>query len=141
MSKLIKKLAEPAIGLGIGIVISIAPMTGLNFYLHHNVNYEDENKKIIMKADGILNYTELYINKKTGLVHITRNGLNYHTFTDDDGDSNVDEVANPKILTRSANPKTFYNKNEDLKKYPSVFKEADKEFKQQMQRFKIYTNK
>jgi len=130
-------------GIVLGTVAGLGVITGLNFYQHHDVNYEivQEGKKVFQKVDGIFAYTKLEINEDSS-VEIGRYSYGDNKFyTDIDGDENVDiifQFGNPFL--RGSHSNTFH-RDKDLKQYPIVFQEADKDFRGQMQRFKPYTNK
>ena len=118
-------------------------VTGCNFYTHHNVSYETDNEKIVKKADGIFAYTTLGINESDGAINISRDSfLNWRSYKDKDGDGDVDRVyrklGNP--LVRGSHSRTF-DRDKDLTQFPKVFEEADRDFKNQMQRFKPYINR
>ncbi len=136
-------IGQTVLGLvGIGVVITMGGLTGLNFYLHNNVSYETDDKKVVKKADGIMTHTTLEIDKDNGAIKITRNNfLTHRTYTDNDNDGNVDNIFrtdNPFV--RGSYPRTF-ERDKHLKQYPSLFEKADRDFRQQIKRFKPFLNR
>lgn len=126
-----------------GVVLGLGVCTGINFYKHHNVSYEivQEGKKVFQKADGIFTYTELEINKD-GSVNINRYPFgDIRFYTDKDGDGNVDSIfQGSNLFVRGSHSRSF-ERDKHLKQYPAVFQDADRDFRQQMQRFKPYINR
>jgi len=140
IDKTVRKLA---LSVGIPAVAWIGVLTGYNFYAHHNTSYETDNKKVVQKADGIMAHTELEIDTENGSVEITRHhALNFRSYTDSNGDGNVDRVyrrlGNP--FARGSHSRSF-ERDKHMEQYPTVFQEADRDFRQQMQRFKPYINR
>ncbi|MFA5993282.1 MAG: hypothetical protein WC796_06255 [Candidatus Pacearchaeota archaeon] len=131
-----------ALTLGIGVAAWTTFFGGCNLYQHQNVRYETPDRKVFEKADGILGYTKLDVDKNTGAVEITRHhGWHYRDFTDSNGDGFVDRVClgeNPFIRGSHI---TFFDREKQLQEYPVVFRDADNEFRNQMQRFEPLMDK
>ncbi|MBS3092071.1 hypothetical protein J4466_01485 [Candidatus Pacearchaeota archaeon] len=137
------KINKRALALGVGLLGYFGAVTGYNFYTHHNISYENGNKKVVEKADGILAYTTLEIDRSDESIDVTRRDfLNWRSYEDKNGDGNVDWVyrtlGNP--LIRGSHSRSFY-RDKDLTQFPVVFEEADKDFRKQMERFKQYINR
>ncbi len=122
--------------LSIIIPISCAGgFIGYNFCAHNNVNYETDDKKVMHKVDGIFGHTSLEINKSDDSVKIRRyNPLDLRLYYDYNRDNTVDRVYREGILFLRNSQKSFYI-DRDLKEYPIIFQEANKDFMEQMQRF------
>ena len=143
----LERIALP-IALGFGLPIAsvatgIGMYAGVNFYQHQNVNYEIvmEGKKVFQKVDGIFGYTELEINKDGSVIiskYSFENGISY---TDEDGDGNVDRIIQLSNLFVRGSYSNIFSRDKNLKQYPNVFQDADRDFRQQMQRFKPYMNR
>ena len=136
----VKTLVGPIV---IPIAIVLGMGTGGNFYFHHNVNYEEDGKKVFQKVDGIFDYTELNINEG-GSVDVIRHSLvNYRSYTDKDGDEIVDRVFHGSNLfvRGSGSHSRMFLRDEHLEQYPQVFEKADQDFREQMKRFKPYINR
>jgi len=128
---------------GMFVLGGIALVTGHNFYAHHNVSYEGEYGPVFLKADGIIAHTKLKIDKKSGAITVIRNHpLNWRWYEDNNKDEKVDtvEVNVGNILSRGYHSRNFH-RDKHLEQYPVVFQEADRDFRQQMKRFKPYINR
>lgn len=137
-----KNIKGLALSVAIPVVGWIGIFTGYNFYVHHNVNYETDDKKVFQKADGILSHTSIEIDKDRGSVEVTRHhALNYRSYHDNNGDRKVDDVylgGNP--FRRGAHFRIF-RRDKHLEQHPAVFQDADRDFRQQMKRFKLHISK
>lgn len=133
IDKIAKRLT---LSTGVSIVAVVGMWTGSNFYFHHNVNYEEDGKRVFQKADGIFAHTELEINED-GSVEMNRYSFgNNRFYTDKDGDGKVDRVfQGSNLFARGSHSRAFY-RDEHLEQYPQVFERADQDFRQQMKRFK-----
>ena len=138
IDKTVKRLA---LSIGVPVVVSVGALTGINFYAHHNINYEVDGKRVFQKADGIFAHTELEINED-GSVEMDRYSFgNTRFYTDKEGDGKVDRVfqgSNP--FARGSHSRAFH-RDKHLEQYPQVFERADQDFRQQMKRFKPYINR
>lgn len=138
INKTVKTLAQL---IGVPLVVTAGALTGLNFYRHHNVHYELGGNKLFKKADGLFGYTVLEIDKE-GSVGIDRYSFaNTIFYTDKDGDGNVDNIFQwPNLFLRGSHLGIF-ERGKHLNQYPIVFQDADRDFREQMQRFKPYINR
>jgi hypothetical protein len=127
--------------VGIPIVMGISTLTVINLYFHHNVKYQTDEKTVLQKMDGIVDWTQVTIDKD-GPVHVNRRHLlNWRDYTDKDNDGEVDRIYlgdNPFV--RGSHSKSYY-REEDLAKYPQVFQRADEDFRKQIKRFKPHINR
>ncbi len=137
-----KTIQKIVLSIGIPVVGWIGGLTGYNFYAHHNVSYETPDKKVVQKADGIIDYTSVEINKEDGSIEITRDHFpNWRSYKDKDRDGNVDEINRRGNLFVRGSHYSNFDREKHLKQYPIVFQEADRDFRQQIKRFKPYINR
>ncbi len=136
-----KTIKSLTLSIGVPIAVGLGIVTGINFYLHHNVNYEEDGKRIFQKADGIFDYTELEINEDDS-IDISRYSFgNTRFYTDEDGDEKVDRIFKASHpFVRGSHSRAFY-RDKHLEQYPQIFERADQDFREQMKRFKPYINR
>ena len=110
-----------------------------NLYQHHNNHYEFEEKKVAEKIDGIFAHT-MVIQNKDDSIKINRFGGvfgNTYFYNDENNDGLVDRIYMNKQFSRG--PKEYsLERNQHFGKYQQIFQEADRDFKNQMERFKSY---
>jgi hypothetical protein len=139
IDKTVKRLA---LAIGIPVAGYTALLAGYNFYAHNNHIYEIGDKKVFQKMDGIASYTALEISKEDSSFDVKRySPFGYRRYKDDDGNGIVDELyLEPNPFTRNSRPKVL-ERNRHMKKYQSVFQKADRDYRQQIKRFKIFMNR
>lgn len=111
--------------------------------LTYKNNYETKNEKVMSKLNGFLSSTQATLDKVTGRIDIDkRTG-----FFESDGyygncDGSVDWFRDMRLnfFTRGPSLESFY-RDRDYQDYPDKFKEADKYFKEQLERFGLCKDK
>ncbi len=141
MSSIDKIVKVLALSIGVSVVGVVGIWTGVNFYAHHNVSYGEYGNKVFQKVDGIFAYTQLEINLD-GSVNIDRHSFGKDIlYTDGEGDGNVDRIVQfSSPIVRGPDYRILY-RGEDLKHNPVVFEDADRDFREQMLRFKPLINR
>lgn len=132
----LQKIIKSLLPVVAGPAVIISGCTGLNFYKYHNVKYIKADGTLnCSKVDGIFASTDFSI-YKDGRVYIY-NGS--RTYWDENGDGKVDEVTHWRSVFLERGPpwESFY-RAQHLEQYPLVFQEADKDFKEQQERFKDF---
>ncbi|MGM5482174.1 MAG: hypothetical protein ACQESF_01820 [Nanobdellota archaeon] len=131
------KLKDVVKAVGLPIIFSVGVFTGYNFYSHHNVSYETQEKKVFQKVDGVMSHTTLEFNKENGAITLIRdNFLDLKIYKDTNGDRRVDslyELGNPFL--RGSHPRSF-ERDEDFEQYTMVFEDADWALAKQLKRFR-----
>ena len=129
----IKNLWRPFLPLGIGFSIGLSAPISMNIYQNHNVVYETSEKKVLKKVDGIFSNTEIEIDKKTNSINVVRSAqFNYKSFTDIKGDGSLDRIyLGGNLFSRGIESKSrsFY-RTEDFEKYPQIFANSEREYKE-----------
>lgn len=132
----IRDIGVTALGLGVAAVITTGLLTGTNFYLHNNLSYEDRNKKIFQKADGVFAYTELVINQDNSKVIRKNSLINSKYYEDTDNDKRIERVIQwHHPFYRGPNYREFSEK--ELEDNPEILERANQEFNEELRRFRI----
>jgi len=127
----IRGIGYASIGLVAGGVVGLGTIAGLNYASHNRDSINTETGTITLsKPDGISDHTQ-FIKQRNGVVTLSRQvpfGVS-RIFNDLDADGNVDEY-----ITFSLTPIHFarYQRNT----HPEILKKVDKEFKEQVDRFR-----
>ena len=133
----LKLKSKLLINLG-SCLAGVSFMFGFNYFQNHNVVEEFQGYKEVRKIDGIMSHTELDI-KDGKLYEVSRfsffgRGI---FLNDENGDGEVDRVhISPPVFSRQKMHKIY--SNDDRDKYPKVFEEAQKEFDEQLVRFRDF---
>lgn len=106
-----------------------------NFYRHHNVVYETDEGRTMSKADGIMSHTE-FQEGKDGSVRVHRFDpfMGSTFYTSNNGSQEVD-VLHRISFGRGGHSQVLY-RHKDLQNFPDRFKQADRDFREQIRRFK-----
>ena len=109
-----------------------------NVYLHHNITYKTPGGQVYEKIDGIFSYTQLTMHGD-GSVRIARHTLFSSTlYNDSDNDGDVDSI---ELLYGPQREKTerIFLRAEHERLFPELFRGADEDFQEQMERFGMST--
>ena len=117
----------------LGPILTYSGCAGINAYFHHNVETNDRGYKSFEKIDGAFDHTSLSFRGNN--VTLNRRGFNYRLIEDNDSDGKVDRVflaGNPFV--RGSNSQSF-DRDSDFNDNPAIFENADKELREQLDRF------
>ncbi len=114
--------------------------TSINYIAHHNNNYEIEGKKVFEKADGFFAHTRLEINKDNSRRMIRYSLSDNLVYIDRDFDGNIENIFRYSNPFERNNYSEIFEKEKDFESYASVFEDAQKDFDEQMNRFRANLN-
>ena len=117
----------------VGSALTYGVCVGFNAYNHHNVEINDHGNRTFEKIDGAFSYTSLEF--RGDKLTLDNRSLNYQSFDDNNADGKVDKIflgSNPFV--RGSFSRFFYRES-DFKDNSKIFEEADRELKEQLDRF------
>lgn len=132
---------ELLVKLGIYTLLGLGGATIFNYFQYHNlVKQGGSGEKIYTKADGagLFGYTRIEINTKREVEIIRAHVFNCELYLDKNRDGLVDCVY--KSGFARTRPRVF-ERDKHLEQYPQLFQQADRDFRQQIERFKSYINR
>lgn len=131
----LKKHIGNLVACTIPSIIILSGMIGFNFYKNHNLDWKENGKRILEKADGIYSTTKLTLNEDgSRKINTDEFPLILSGYTDKDNDNLVDEIYH------SANLFVRGSKSQTLFCYPHFYRnkicrDADEAFQKEMKRF------
>lgn len=132
-NKIIKAIA--VCGLSAGAVVGM--FTAANYSIHDYRRQDLDGTLWISKSDGPIGHTK-FTRFNSGTINITRSGPSgYFSYDDNNGDSVVDKIyiRGPCTYDGYQIKGEIVHRSKHYEKVPSLFREADKEFNEQLERF------
>jgi len=112
-----------------------------NFAEYNNVVNDDSDEKEVRKVDGPFSGTSLTIDKHFDTESIQRYTLrSCKTYGDSDRDGNVDILVMSKKTLFGVSFQTLH-RDRDFEDNQELFKQADRDFRAQIKRFKPYVGR
>ncbi len=135
-------LSNALISGAVATVTLVGGTLALNLYENHGVQYEKiDGERVTKRVDGIASRTEVTENPD-GSIEVVRvspfSHIDYVSYTAKGRDEKVDRVfqsSGPFVRTSRSGS---YLRENHFAKYPDVFEKADRDFREQIARFKPY---
>lgn len=132
---LVKELGKNLIGISVALGITTGALTGINFYTHHNVIYKTENKEVFQKADGVLSYLELTVNKDNSKEIKRHSIINSKCYKDINNNGKVEKFIQWYHPLNRGPALERFDENE-LTNNPELSKDVNKDFRKYLRKFR-----